>query len=234
MRIPLVLALSLAATAAGVAAAQGDKAKVAKPPPPMAFKPAELDLAPGETYPVELFVPSPTGKALQGTLKYEPAAGVTVNVDRRWTGKMPPWGVKTYPTVTLGKGAAPGVLRVRALLEQGGEADLKVHVVEPQLEVIPGFRRLTVRVTNPFRARRLHGRIEAANPDRFLQNVRSREFNVQPGQSQEVVFPLPGAAPVEDELYEFTLTVETYQGFRTQKKYPLEFPTRPPDAPVDP
>ncbi|HTE19822.1 MAG TPA: hypothetical protein VK689_15770 [Armatimonadota bacterium] len=198
-------------------------AEPAKPPRPMAFTPAELDLAPGESFPVELFVPSPTGKAVQGSLSFTPGAGISVTPDKRWTGRVPPWGAKTFPRVTA-SADAEGDQPVTATLDRGGEAALTVRVTPPLLEIVPGHRQLTVRVTSPFHHRPLTGRIEAANPDRFLQDVTALEFNVAPGKTQELVFPLPGAAPAEGESYNFTLTVETYQGFRMKKTYPLMFP----------
>ena len=195
----------------------------AKPAAPMAFVPAELDLAPGETFPVELFVPSPTGKLVLGTLSYAPGPGITVAADKRWTGKVPPWGVKTFPRITA-SADAEGDQPVTAELDKGGQATLTVRVTPPLVEVVPGRFQFAVRVTSPFHQRMMTGRIQASNPDRFLQDVTALEFNVAPGKTQELVFPLPGAAPAEDQSYDFTLTIETYQGFRMKKTYPLMFP----------
>ncbi|HEU4753945.1 MAG TPA: hypothetical protein VFU47_12625 [Armatimonadota bacterium] len=196
-----------------------------KPAPPMAFAPSELDLAPGETYPVSLFVPSPTGKAVESTLTYLPERGMSVLPDSRWTGKVPPWGVKTFPKVVAAPDAS-GEIPVVAKLEKGGLATLLVRIVQPGVEVVPGHQKLTVKLTNPYRERVLTGRVLASNPDRFLQDVRGREFRVEPGKTGEVVFPLPGAAPAEGETYEFTLTVETYQGYKDRKSYHLSFPAQ--------
>jgi uncharacterized cupredoxin-like copper-binding protein len=193
------------------------------PPAVMAFNPTELDLAPGETYRVELLVPSPTRKAVTGALQFEPIKGLTPKPDARWSGKVPPWGTKTYPSVTAAPDAS-GDLPLVATFDKGGTARMMVHVARPRLEIIPGFRKLTVKVTSPFKTRPLTGRIVASNPDRFLENITTREFKVAPGQTEEVVFPLPGAAPAESETYNFTLTVETYQGYRDQKTHALSFP----------
>jgi hypothetical protein len=68
------------------------KAPAAKPAPakPMAFNPPELDLAPGETYLTELFVPSPTGKELQAAVEFSPARGARVQADSRFKDRIPP------------------------------------------------------------------------------------------------------------------------------------------------
>src|SRR5688500_16679884 len=50
---------------------------------PMAFLPKELDLAPGESYPVELYVPSPTEKHFTGDVTFNAAKGLTVTPDPR-------------------------------------------------------------------------------------------------------------------------------------------------------
>jgi hypothetical protein len=220
----------LAAAAGGAPAAKppGKRARPAAKAAPrligkMAFTPAELDLAPGEQYPVDLFVPSPTGKRFEGALSFKPEAGVTVKPDERWTGKIPPWGVKTFPVIAAAADAK-GKIPVEAALEKGGRATLAVNVVELPVEVLPGARKLTVKVGNPFRTRLLTGRVQASNRDRFLEDVTALEFKVPPGQTGEVVFPLPGAAPAEGEKYDFTLTVETYQGYHQQKTYSLSFP----------
>jgi hypothetical protein len=195
----------------------------AKPAAPMAFSPGELDLAPGETYLVELFVPSPTGKAAQGSLTYTPGKNVSVTPDARWTGKVPAWGTKTYPRITAAR-EAEGDIPVVAALEKGGQAKLTVKVARPQLEVVPGSFKLTVKVTNPFRKRPMNGRFTVSNPDRFLEDVTTREFKVPPGEKQELVVPLPGAAPACGEKYDFTFVVESYHGYKEQKTYSLAFP----------
>lgn len=211
---------------AAKAAAPGVKPTAAKPAvkvSPMAFTPKALDLAPGETYPVELFVPSPTGKAVSGKLTFTPAKGLEVKPDARWSDKVPGWGTKTYPTIAAAADAQ-GALPVTAELEKGGKATLTVNVAPPHLELVPGSFKLTVKVTNPFKSRPMTGRIIASNKDRFLEDVTTREFKIPPGQTAEVVFPLPGASPVIGEKYDFVLDVQTYQGYRDKKTYPLEFP----------
>lgn len=195
----------------------------------MAFAPKELDLAPGETYPVELYVPSPTRKAFSGALAYTASPGLTVTPDSRWNGKVPAWGLKTHPKVTAA-GDAMGDLTVTAAVRKGASAKLVVRVVRPGVEVIPGDEKLTVRVTNPFRLRLLHGRVVASNPDRFLQDITTLEFKIAPGATQDLVFPLPGASPAEGEKYDFTLNVETYQGYRDRTTHSLAFPPRTDNA----
>jgi hypothetical protein len=199
----------------------------AKPQPapsrPMAFNPAELDLAPGETYTNELFVPSPTGKAVTGKLAITAPAGLTVKDDPRWTGRVPPWGVKVYPKITAAADAS-GELPVEAILDKGGKAKLLVRVQAPLVNVTPGEKKLTVMVTNPFKSRLMTGRVQASNPDRFLQDITSLEFKLAPGASTDLVFPLPGAAPAEGEMYDFTILLQTYQGYKDEKTHKLAFP----------
>lgn len=194
-----------------------------KPGTAMAFSPAELDLAPGETYLTQLIVPSPTGHAFKGKLTFSPSTGLKVREDTRWTGRVPPWGVKLYPKVTAAADAE-GELPVEVSLEKGGKARLMVHVHPPQIEVVPGHKRLAVKVTSPFKTRPLVGRVMVSNPDRFLQDITSLEFKVAPGQTQELVFPLPGAAPAESEMYDFTVKVQTYQGYKDEQTHRLSFP----------
>ena len=197
-----------------------------KPIPPIAFTPPDLDLAPGETYLAELSVPSPTGHAFTGKLNYTPGNGLTVKPDARWNDKLPPWGVKTYPRITANSSAV-GDIPVEVELEGGGKATLTVHVMAPTVELTPGLGRLTVKVTSPFRTRAFNGKVDLSNPDRFLQDVTSREFKLAPGETGELVFPLPGAAPAESEKYDFTLKLRGYHGYRFQKTYSLSFPPQP-------
>ncbi|MGV3719903.1 MAG: hypothetical protein ACO1SX_03250 [Actinomycetota bacterium] len=199
----------------------------AKPPAPMAFKPVELDLAPGETYPVELFVPSPTGKTFTGTPRFAVERAITINADPRWKGKVPPWGAKTFPKLTASRDAE-GEYAVKSTIgdgEKAPSAELMVRVAAPQVEFVTGLFKLTVKVTNPFKHRAMTGRIVISNPDRFLEDVTTREFKIPAGETQDLLIPLPGAAPVEGEAYDFTLTVQTYQGYKVKKTYPLEFPS---------
>jgi hypothetical protein len=247
MRRGLLIGLALAGmtAAASAAPAKTEKksetkpAKAAKPAAaapekltgPMTFRPAEFDLAPGETFPVELVVPSPTGRLFQGDLTFTPEAGISVKPDARWTGRIPAWGVKTYPRITASRDAE-GKVPVEVSLSEGGTATLTVNVVEPEVDVIPGYRTLTVRITNPFKTRLLPGRVVVSNPDRFLQDITTREFKVPPGGTQELVFPLPGYAAVDGETYDFTVKVESYHGYRRQKTHPLVFPPQPERVPV--
>ncbi len=210
------------------AAPRGGTAKATrKPAPPMLFRPLELDLAPGDTYRVELAVPSPTGKAITTQLSYEPAEGVAVHADPRWKDRIPPWGAKTYPRIQAAQ-TARGEVPVRARLAAGGEARLLVRVAAPRMEPIPGAGKLTVRVTNPFKTRAMRGRVQAANPDRFLGTVTARPFDIPAGMTGEVEFPLPGAAPAESEAYSFTLTLRTFDGHESKETFPLRFPPQPP------
>lgn len=197
--------------------------KPAAPPRPMVFAPRELDLAPGETYMAELSVPNPTGKEMQRQIDFSPGPGVTVVPDTRYGGKLGRYGSKVYPKFTAARDAQ-GNIPVTAAVEGVGQATLSVRVTEPVLEVVPGLRKLTVKVSSPFQTRLMIGRVIASNPDRFLEDVTTREFKISPGQTQELVFPLPGAAPAEGQKYDFTFIVETYQGYKFKKTYPLEFP----------
>lgn len=230
MRPQLLLVLALAAAPVASAPKPAAKPKPkpkprkpAEPRKPMAFKPGELDLAPGESYLTELFIPSPTGKHVTGKLTFGPTEGIVAKPDARWDGKVPPWGRKVFPLVAASPGLPEGEYGFRAAFDKGGAAELKVRVVAPQLEPIPGLRQVSVRITNPFR-RVLQGKIKAENPDRFLQTITTREFEIKPGETGEVVFPLPGAAPAEGEKYNFTFTVDSYRGWHFERTYPLEFP----------
>jgi hypothetical protein len=195
----------------------------------MAFTPAELDLAPGETALVTLFVPSPTGKYFNGGLSLVPDQGVTVQPDARWPDRVPPWGVKVFPKITAAADAT-GTVRVVATLAGGGSATLSVTVQRPEVKLIPGIHELRIQVTNPMQGRPLKGRIALANKDRFLGNVTSALLDVAPGGTQETRIPLPGAAPSEHEKYAFTYTLQTWAGYREQKTLPLTFPPQPPAA----
>jgi len=230
MRRALMGAVTALAAVGALAAPAVKKPAPAKAPvrpaAPMAFKPAVLDLAPGETYPVELFVPSPTGKAFSGALDFEVERGLTVSPDSRWKGSVPGWGLKTYPKLTAAPDAT-GEYALKASIGSGAavkQSALKVRIVRPTIELDPGVFKLTLKVTNPFASRLLNGRITVSNPDRFLQDVTTREFKIEPGKTQDLEIPLPGAAPVCGETYDFTLTVETYQGYKEKKTYPLAFP----------
>lgn len=196
-----------------------------KPAPVMAFKPATLELAPGETFNAELFVPNPKGKETPAELSYSPGAGVTVIPDKRWNGKLPRYGAKLYPKLTAARDAT-GEIPV-AVMVAGQKATLNVKIVHPAIEVIPAYKKLTIKVTSPFTERQFNGRVEVSNPDRFLQDITTREFKVMPGQTAELLIPLPGAAAAESETYDFTVLVEGYHGFRDKKKHPLSFPSQP-------
>lgn len=224
--VVLGTSVALAAPAVQAPAAKAPAKPPAKLSGPMAFRPAELDLAPGETYPVELYVPSPTGKTFTGTPTFTTEKAITVKPDSRWKTRVPPWGQKTYPKLTAARDAE-GEYVVKSAIGEGENspaAALKVRIVTPELELIPGEFKLTVKVTNPFKSRLLNGRLAISNPDRFLQDITTREFKVAPGETQNLVIPLPGAAPVDGETYDFTVTVETYQGYKRKKTYALEFP----------
>jgi len=197
----------------------------------MAFTPKELDLAPGESWPAELFVPGPASKAGATTLGFAPGKGLSVEPDARWNGKVPAWGTKVHPRVTAAPDAE-GEIPVAAALEKTGGATLLVRVAKPKVEPVPGTFKLTVRIGNPFRTRLMTGRVVASNPDRFLEDITAREFRIAPGKTEDVVFPLPGAAPAPDETYNFTIGVDTYAGYHEQKTYPLVFPpTTDPNQP---
>lgn len=200
----------------------------AKRPPSPEFRPAELDLLPGESYPVELFVPSPTGKEAVGQLAFTPGKGLSVRPDARWKGRVPSFGAKNFPSIYALADVEEGEHSVKVALMAGerelSAGALRVNVVRPQVLVIPGQGQLTVRVSSPFRRRSLTGRVLASNPDRFLQDITTGEFRVPPGQVQNVLFPLPGAAPAEGETYDFTITVESYQGYREKRVHKLSFP----------
>jgi hypothetical protein len=197
--------------------------KPAPPAPTMAFNPKELDLAPGETYPVELYVPTPTGKTARVTLGYTPGSGLRVQPDSRWTGRVTSAGAKTFPKITAAQDA-DGTGAVTASLDGGPSAKLSVRIIEPHVDVAADREHLRVTIESPFRSRLLNGRVQASNPDRFLQDITTREFKVVPGQKQVLDFPLDGASPAEGETYDFTLTVQTYQGYSSKRTYTLAFP----------
>jgi hypothetical protein len=222
----------LAASAAAAAAAAPARKPPAKPAPakaplritgPMTFSPKVLDLAPGETFLAELMVPSPTGHAFTGDLTLHPGAGVTAQPTKRFPGRVPPWGVKAYLKVSAAPTASGDIL-LEASLGTAAKATLTVRVAPPQVEVIPGQGELTVRVSSPFGSRLMRGGVKVSNRDRFLQDRTTHVFEIKPGGTQDLVFPLPGAAPAESETYDFTVEVSTYHGYRERKTYPLSFP----------
>jgi hypothetical protein len=222
------------AAALAFSAGAAPKAKPAKPAPKssarMAFTPATLELAPGETYPATLFVPSPTGKYHRGELSFAVEKGVTTKPDARWPDRVPPWGVKTFPRITAAPDA-DGTAKVVALLVPGGiSATLTVSVRRPEVKLIPGIHELRIQVTNPMQSRPLKGRIGLTNPDRFLGNVTSALLDVKPGATQESRIPLPGAAPVVTETYAFTYTLQTWAGYEEKKTLNLSFPPQRPAA----
>jgi hypothetical protein len=234
--LALAGALVLAAGSAPAQTAPPNAAKMAAPAPKpaaaMAFTPAELDLAPGEIYPVTLFVPSPTGKYHSGELSYAVEKGVSLHPDPRWPERMPPWGVKVFPKIKAASDAE-GRAKVVALLMPGNTlATLLVTIRRPEVTLIPGIRELRIRITNPMRGRPLKGRIGLTNPDRFLQDITSRLVSVAPGATQELQIPLPGAAPSVTETYAFTYTLQTWAGYREQKTQSLRFPPQRPASDV--
>ena len=221
MRRALVPLIALLTAAAALAAPPAAKPQKAKPATRMEFRPAELELSPGETYPVELFIPNRSRKPAVTTLSYAPKADVLP--DARWTGKIGRYGVKTWPKIHLSS-QAKGEIPITASAGKFGEAQLLIKVSEPSLKVIPGLFKLTVIVRNSFQNRKLKGRLIASNPDRFLQDITTREFMIPPGHQQTLVFPLPGAAPADGETYDFTFQVQSYAGYRATRKYSLKFP----------
>lgn len=195
-----------------------------KPKPVIAFKPTTLELMPGETFDAELFIPNPSGKEMPADVAFSPGPGVSVKPDARWKGKLPRYGAKLYPKFTAARDA-DGDIPV-AVMVAGQKATLNVKIVHPAIEVVPAYKKLTVKVTSPFSTRACNGRVEVSNPDRFLQDITTREFKLMPGQTAELLFPLPGAAAAESETYDFTILVEGYHGFRDKKKHALAFPSQ--------
>jgi hypothetical protein len=230
--LPLLIAVPLlGAPEATPAAPPKDPAakpapKIApKPKPVIAFKPATLELMPGETFLVELFIPNPAGKEVPAKLGFWPGGGVDLTPDARWKGKLPRYGAKLYPKISA-ISRADGEIPV-AVTVDGQKATLNVKIVHPTIEVVPAYKKLTVKVTSPFTERACNGRVEVSNPDRFLQDITTREFKLMPGQTAELLFPLPGAAAAESETYDFTVLVEGYHGFKDKKTHPLSFPSQP-------
>lgn len=228
---PLLHSTSLAAPASRAPRKPVAARKPPAGPPSVRFLPAALDLAPGETYPLEIFFPNPKRKAFQAAPQITASEGLTLIPDTRAGGAIPRYGLKLYPKVTA-RPDATGPQQIEASLEGVRGASLPVRIVEPEIRPAPGYQVLAVRITNRFRARPLSGRILASNPNRFLENVTAREFRIPAGEMGEVVFPLPGAAPAQDETYEFSLELQTYQGYRRVYKYDLEFPPLKPGFPA--
>lgn len=212
--------LVVALTAAAALAAPQQK----KPASRMEFRPATFDMMPGETYPVELYIPNRTRRTMAAKLTYKAGNGLSVKPDRRWTGKIGRYGAKSWPKIVAGP-KAKGVIPVTATVDKVGSAKLTIRIVEPTLKVTPGLFQVAVVIANPFRERKLKGRIIASNPDRFLQDITTREFFILPGKKARLVFPCPGAAPVETETYDFTFEIHGYAGYRSVRKYALEFPS---------
>ena len=93
-----LVAAAMATAALAAKPAAKPAAKAPKPvPKPMVFSPAVLELAPGETYLTELWIPNVAGKEAPVGLKLTPGAGLSLIPDRRWTGKLPRYGAKLYP-----------------------------------------------------------------------------------------------------------------------------------------
>jgi hypothetical protein len=221
-------------TFAGIAGAAPKKAPKppGKPAAPMTFTPAAMDLLPGETYPVTLFVPSPNGTYYSGELSFAHERGLRVEPDARFPDRIPPWGVKVFPKVRSAPDAE-GTGKVVAILTPAGRtATVNVALVRPEVKLVPGIHQLRIQVTNPMRSRPLKGRIGVANPDRFLGNVTSGLLDIAPGSTQEIKIPLPGAAPATDETYAFTYNLQTWAGYRDEKTVNLQFPPQPPAADV--
>lgn len=234
--LPTLLPVLLFSAASVIAAPPPPKAAVpskAAAAPAVRFRPAELDLAPGEQYPVEVFFPNHQRKKYGATPALETSEGLTLVPDNRGKGTIPRYGLKLYPKVRAAADAS-GEQWVEGRLAGLKSQRLAVRIVEPELKPIPGDQRVAVRITNPFRVRPLTGRIVAANPNRFLQNVTARLFRIEPGSTGEVVFPLPGAAAAPGETYEFTFDLQTYQGYRKKHRFDLEFPPLRPGAPLFP
>lgn len=195
-------------------------------------RPAVLDLAPGETYPVEVLIPSPTGHKANVQVSLDAPSGIGIRPDR-WEGTVPPEGKKLYPQVTLAApvpsaiGPAPAVeIATQFMGGSGPGGRFAVHVAEPSLQMIPGAHELRIRVHNPFFGRAFNGRVQVANPDRFLQNVNSRLLHIPPGLDEEVAIPLPGASPAPGAAYQFTATLQSWQGYKRAFSQRLKFPAR--------
>lgn len=233
--LPLFLPVLLLTAASGIAAPPPKASTASRTAADAAvrFRPAQLDLAPGEKYPVEVLFPNHRRTQYAATPVIETSEGLTLVPDSRGKGTIPRYGLKLYPRVRA-TAEASGEQWVEGRLPGLKSQRLAVRIVEPEIEPIPGDQRLTVRITNPFRVRPLTGRIVAANPNRFLQNVTARLFKIEPGATGEVVFPLPGAAAAPGETYEFTLELQTYQGYRKKHRFDLEFPPLRPGEPLFP
>ncbi len=219
----LILASVTPAVIAGGSAPPRPKPTKVSAAPPLAWKPASLELCPGERSLVELFIPGSARPTPGALLKVDAGTGLTYEPDKRYKGTVARWGAKLFPLVRARADAPVGDTTVTASFGTQS-ATLKIQVQEPEIRVTTGIRMLTVAVTNPFKSREIVGRIGAQNKDRFLENVTSRDVKVGPGASQDLVFPLPGAAPVESESYDFTFTVQTYQGYKKASRHSLRFP----------
>lgn len=104
-------------------------------------------------------------------------------------------------------------------------ADMAILSMRPRLassDVLRGPWHLAIRIHNPT-DRRLRGRVEVDNPNRFLGTIVSRIVSVAPGSTRVVTIPLPGAVPAPDQRYPFTVTFESWDGFRAQRTQSLLF-----------
>jgi len=197
------------------------------PQPAIVFAPADLDLAPGERYMFEVTIRNPIGKPQQATVTLAPDPGLTVS-PATWKGRLPTWGVKLYLRISAAPDrSADGSVTVR--LAVGGKTLAQrafvVRNTVPQADIVADWQggAVTFRITNTFRTRKLKGGVTLTNPDRFLQDITTGLFDVEPGRTAEVRIPIPGAAPAPGESYQFTAVYRTWEGYTGRISRYLEY-----------
>ena len=182
------------------------------------FNPADLDLAPGETYLFGVHVRNPIGKRVKAVITLVPSSGLSLTIER-WEGVLPPWGVKLFPRVKASSNRSTDgtvTVELRAEGKMIGSAVFQVRHTLPQADLIADWPSKCVifKITNTFRNRRLKGGVRLSNPDRFLQDVTTGLFDVEPGKTAEIRIPVPGASPAEGEAYRFTAEFRTWEGYK--------------------
>ncbi|MGC8834626.1 MAG: hypothetical protein ACP5R4_11305 [Armatimonadota bacterium] len=182
------------------------------------FNPADLDLAPGETYLFGVHVRNPLGKRVKAVITLVPSSGLSLTIER-WEGILPPWGVKLFPRIKAATTrSADGTVTVELQAEgkKIGSSVFHVRHALPQADLTADWpsKCVVFKITNTFRSRRLKGGVRLSNPDRFLQDITTGLFDVEPGKTAEIRIPVPGASPAEGEAYRFTAEFRTWEGYR--------------------
>ncbi|MGQ9523427.1 MAG: hypothetical protein ACUVTZ_01175 [Armatimonadota bacterium] len=195
------------------------------------FSPAELDLAPGESYLIGIHVRNPLGKPTKATITLTGDSDLKLSVEK-WEGVLPKWGVKLFPRIRASVSRSQdGFVTVRLVVAgktvSQGRALIRHTVPVADLVADWPSQCVVFKITNTYKNRRLKGGVRLSNPDRFLQDVTTGLFDAAPGQTVEVRFPVPGASPAEGETYRFTAVYRTWEGYTGRIVRDLVFENHP-------